>query len=475
MSAGQGAPRTRIRGAEIDGLSVDVLLESGRIAAIDPTDAAGPDRGGDADLVIEAAGGALLPGLHDHHVHLLAMAARRRGVDLDRIDTQEAFEAEIIETCVGPDWVRAAGYDEHRHGPLDRHRLDALAGPVPLRVQHRSGLSWVLSSAALERIGIDADAPVERDADGVPTGWVHRADGWLAARIGVQAPALAPVGHELAAFGITGVTDATVGLDPGRLGLLLAARAEGAIPQQLLLLGVDDEAELGRRAQRGPAKLLADEFGGLDPDALTDAIRAHHDRGRAVAIHAVTRAENIAAVAALRAAGVRPGDRIEHGSVLPTDLDAHLAAGGITVIIQPALVAERGDHHLRAVDPEDLPLLHRQASLLAAGVAVAAGSDAPVTSADPWRAIAAATDRRTRSGAVLGPAERVSARTALDWFLTPLDDPAGSPRRVEVGATADLCLLDVPLATMLAAPDASHVRATWIDGVRIDGVPGSMV
>ena len=133
------------------------------------------------------------------------------------------------------------------------------------------------------------------------------------------------------------------------------------------------------------------------------------------------------------------------------------------VELQPALVGERGDHHLGAVDADDLPLLHRQTSLLAAGVRVAAGSDAPVTSVDPWRAIATAADRHTRSGAVVGASERVDPAIALGWFLTPLADPGGPPRRVEVGESADLCLLDAPLATMLAAPDASHVRATWID------------
>ena len=137
------------------------------------------------------------------------------------------------------------------------------------------------------------------------------------------------------------------------------------------------------------------------------------------------------------------------------------------MIIQPALVGERGDHHLRTVEPTDLPLLHRQASLIDAGVAIAAGSDAPVTSVDPWRAIATASNRRSRSGVVVGAIERVDARTALDWFLTPLENPAGPPRRVAVGEPADLCLLDVPLVVMLESPDAAHVRATWIDGVMV--------
>jgi predicted amidohydrolase YtcJ len=234
-----------------------------------------------------------------------------------------------------------------------------------------------------------------------------------------------------------------------------------------VLLGVDadDDVAVDGWARVGPAKLLADEALGLDPGALAVRIAAHHAAGRLVAIHAVTRAENVAAVAALAEAGTLVGDRIEHGSVLPHDLDPFLAAHGVTVVVQPSLVAERGDHHLAEVDADDLPLLHRHASLLAAGVRVGVGSDAPVTSADPWAGIAAASTRRTRSGADLGfVAEAVPPRLALDWYLADPLDPGGPPRRVEPGAPGDLCLLDRPLDAALAEPSAGHVRSTWVGG-----------
>lgn len=456
--------RFLLRDAEVDGVRVDVLVVEGVIAAI------GADLADPGTIeIIDAAGGALLPGLHDHHVHLLAMAARMGAVDLDRCPSPEAVDLVIGEACAeAVDWVRAGGYDEHRHGPLTRDRLDALAGDAALRVQHRSGLAWMLSSTALHRVDADTstESCIERDDDGRPTGWVHRGDAWLAGRIGVTAPDLAPVGRELARLGITGITDATAELG-GRIELLHHARRSGAIPQHLLLLGAPAEIDVAGWAAHGPAKLLADEMLGLDPSALSAAIRTHHDEGRAVAIHAVSRVETIAAVTALREAGMLRGDRLEHGSVLPVELDGALAEGRVTVIVQPALVGERGDHHLATVDPDDLGVLHRQASLLAAGVPLAAGSDAPVTSADPWRAIATAADRRSRSGVEVGAVERVDARTALDWFLTPLDDPGGAPRRLTLGAPADLCLLAVPLAAMLAAPSAAHVRSTWIDGVMV--------
>jgi predicted amidohydrolase YtcJ len=455
--------RTVISNAEVDGRLVSVVIEDEIIAAIDVHPPAGETG------VIDANGAALLPGLHDHHVHLLAMAARDEGLDLDSLDDERAFDLALSHAAdsAGDGWVRASGYDEHRHGQIDCRRLDALVGATKVRVQHRSGLAWVLSSAGLEAVlSDDIPSGVELDASGKPTGRLLRLDAWLAERVGVSAPSLQKIGAQLSSFGITGVTDATYNLGAGRAELLRQAVQSGALPQSLTLLGVtdDERSSVEGWATVGPAKILVDEVVGLDVDLLAKQIEGHHSVGRAVAIHAVSRAETVTVVTALALAGMMHGDRIEHGSVLPADLDPLLEAGEVTVIVQPALVHERGDHYLEVVDGEDLPFLHRAATLLDAGVRVAAGSDAPVTSADPWRAIAAASTRTTRTGQRLGAAERVEAATALGWYLTDALDPSGPLRRVKVGARADLCLLDAPLAEVLADPNASHVRKTWVRG-----------
>jgi predicted amidohydrolase YtcJ len=455
--------RTVISNAEVDGRLVSVVIEDEIIAAVDerpPSGKAG---------AIDANGGALIPGLHDHHVHLLAMAARDEGLDLDALDDERAFDLALRHAVdsASDGWVRASGYDEHRHGALDFRRLDALVGATKVRVQHRSGLAWVLSSEGLDAVlGDDMPSGVELDANGRPTGRLLRLDAWLAERVGVTAPSLQKIGAQLSSFGVTGVTDATHKLGAGRAELLRQAVQSGSLPQSLTLLGVSDDerSSVEGWATIGPIKILVDEVVGLDVDLLAKQIEGHHCVGRAVAIHAVSRAETVTVATAMALAGMMPGDRIEHGSVLPTDLDSLLAAGGVTVIVQPALVRERGDHYLEVVDGEDLPFLHRAATLLNAGVRVAAGSDAPVTSADPWLAISAASTRTTRTGQRLGAAERVEAATALGWYLTDALDPSGPIRRVKVGARADLCLLDAPLSEVLANPNASHVRNTWVRG-----------
>ena len=237
------------------------------------------------------------------------------------------------------DWVRASGYDEHRHGPIDRHRLDAVVGDVAVRVQHRSGLGWVLSSAALRRSGCWTSRIGGRNgppasssaADGRLTGWLHRLDGWLGERVPPARGDLAEVSTSLAGHGITGVTDATHALDRARLATLRTPTrpASSAAPRAAGRRTTRTGAGAGPvwvRPSCWPTRCWAST-----PASWPNGSPQVHARRRPVAIHAVTRAENVAAVTALAEAGPFPGDRIEHGSVLPTDLDPLLVGGGVTV------------------------------------------------------------------------------------------------------------------------------------------------
>jgi predicted amidohydrolase YtcJ len=127
-------------------------------------------------------------------------------------------------------------------------------------------------------------------------------------------------------------------------------------------------------------------------------------------------------------------------------------------------VAERGDRYLAEVPAEDQASLYRIAGLKRAGVAVAASSDAPYSAPDPWAAMRAAVDRRTRVGGDLGREEAVDRATALSLYLGGFARPGGRRRRVAVGAPADLCLLALPLGEALQALDAGLVAATLVAG-----------
>jgi predicted amidohydrolase YtcJ len=236
----------------------------------------------------------------------------------------------------------------------------------------------------------------------------------------------------------------------------VVAVRSGALPQRVVVTGGPELA--GEPAPPGlawgPVKLVIDDAEYPPVDEVAAGIATAHHNARAAAIHCVTRTALALAVAAWDVAGPRPGDRVEHGSVVPDDLAGDLLRLGLTVVTQPGFVAERGDEYLAEVDPDDLPFLYRCRSLLALGVPVLASTDAPYTRPDPWRAIAAAVERRTPRGEVLGARERMSAADALALFT---DGP------VAVGRPADLCILSAPLR----APADVEVAATIRDGAVI--------
>ncbi len=266
------------------------------------------------------------------------------------------------------------------------------------------------------------------------------------------------------------MTDASVTNDEAQAGVFVGEIDRGALRQRLVLMSGGALAwPEGDAFQVGAVKVILDDHDLPDLEATVGTVVRAHASGRTVAVHCVAAGELAFALAVFEQAGSRPGDRIEHGGVVHPAAMAQIAALGLTVVTQPAFVFERGDRYLAEVDPRDLDALYPCASLMRAGIKVGGGSDAPYADADPWAAMSAAVSRTTRSGRPLGERERITPRAALNLFLGPFEDPGGAPRRLEVGAPADLCLLHAPLETVLARPDASHVAATLVGGEFIHG------
>ncbi|MEU5842105.1 amidohydrolase family protein [Rhodococcus sp. NPDC047139] len=454
-----------VRDVEVaDCRGVDVLVRDGIVTAVAP----GLCAPSSAD-VLDGRGGALLPGLHDHHIHLHALAAERDSVRCGPPALRTADDlASKLDAVPGQGWIRGVGYSEDVAGLLDCSSLDALHSQRPVRIQHRSGAVWFLNSVAAALTGLaTADHPgVERDERGNPTGRVWRADTWLRDRLpDVGPPSLADVGAELARYGITGLTDATPDLTPSTLDHLRISHADGSVPQRIRVLGAPlDYTSSSATFAPGPYKIVLADSGLPDLDDLAATIRRAHTAGRAVAVHCVSREAFAILLAVLTEVGSVPGDRIEHGALIPAESIDDIRQLGLQVVTQPGFLADRGDAYLRDVAPCDLADLYRCRSLLDGGVALALSSDAPYGPADPWAVITAAVARTCPTGDVVGKTERIAATTALERCLTPLDDPGGIPRSVRTGAPADLVLLDRPLHDALAAPTAEAVRATVIGG-----------
>lgn len=427
-----------IRNTELGSDRADVRCRNGRIVEI----GTGLVASGDEE-VIEARSGALLPGLHDHHIHLFALAAARASVKCGppEVKDRDALVAALASAATG-EWIRGIGYHESVAGMLDRQTLDALVSGRPVRIQHRSGKMWFVNSAAAKLLGLDADFD----------GRLFRQDEWLREHIATDVD-LAAVSRELASYGVTGVTDATPSNDDATAAELAAA----GMRQRVRLMGDDTLSQ-------GTLKIMLDEYALPDFDTLRARIAKAHANGRPTATHCVTRTELVFALSALIEAGTMRGDRIEHASVTDDETMALVVEAGVTVVTQPNFIAERGEQYLADVDSTDHRYLYRCRGFLDAGVPLGGGTDAPFGEPDPWAAIRAAVSRKTSDGRLIGPNETLSPERALALFTTPADVPGGAPRRIAVGEAADLCLLNRSWNEARQSLRHEHVAATILDG-----------
>lgn len=453
-----------IRRAELQsGALTDVRVEAGVVSAIgEMSPLAGEE-------VLDAQGGLLLPGLHDHHIHVAALAASLSSVRCGppEVTTRAAFAASL--QIQGTGWLRAIGYHETVAGMLDAATLDRIVSHRPVRVQHRSGRMWFLNSLALERVLADhAPPPGLERANGRFTGRLFDADRWLQAALASEPPSFAPVGTMLARVGVTGLTDMSPANDAFMARHFAAEQERASLPQRVLLAGTLalGDARLGESVHVGPAKLHLHEADLPALDEATAFVRAAHAQQRNVAVHCATEVELLFTLAAFHEAGSMPGDRIEHAAVAPDFAVSAIAERELAVVSQPHFIHERGDIYLQEVEANSRDHLYRLRAFVAAGVTLAAGSDAPFGGTDPWRAMAAAVSRATRAGACIGRTEALTPEEALALYL---GDPRALERlrQIRVGVAADLCLLDRPWREVREDLSARSVRATIIGGRRV--------
>ena len=420
-----------IRNAEIEGKITDVLLADGLIAEI------GINLKGDPHF--DAKGGALIPGLHDHHIHLNATAAAMNSV---RCGPQEvSSEADLIQALnqAGAGWLRGVGYHHSVAGEIDRAWLDDNGPNRPIRIQHRSGRLWILNSLAMAELDI-AEPPDGRllDSD-------------ISLRTKSQFPDLKPLINRLLSYGITGVTEVTPSNGMAEYENYLRA----ARPLRLSIMG---RAELSAK-QSQHLKLHYHDHDLPALESLANEIKQAHAVGRNIAAHCVTRAELMLTLAALDMAGPVYGDRIEHAAIADDAAIEWMKKLGVIVVTQPNFITEREAAYLKDVPRDEHKNLWRLKAFADAGLKVAAGSDAPFGNPNPWAAIAAAVKRPKGF-----EGEAISPEAALALYTKPANDAGAKPRKIEIGEPADLCLLDSSWADARRNLTDVKVQATWVGG-----------
>ncbi|MGY1807060.1 amidohydrolase [Blastococcus sp. SYSU D00669] len=379
------------------------------------------------------------------------------------------------------------------------------------------------------------DGRIEREADGSPQGTLHEGAVDLVARCqpvpGEEEllEGLLLGQRSLHAVGVTGWQDAIVGSYgslPDVLGTYLHAARSGLLTGRVVgalwwdrRRGTEQVADLvARRAAAGGAggtgrfratsvKIMQDGVAenftaamlapyldacgcrsgnrGLsyvDPDVLGAAVSLLHAEGFQVHLHAVgDRAVREALDAVGRAlADHGPRDlrhHVAHLQVVHPDDVPRFAQLGVAANLQALWAA-----HEPQMDELTIPFLGPErsgwqypfAALRDSGARLCAGSDWPVSSADPLQAMHVAVNRRAPGDGAgpaflpeqrLEPAEFLHAATLGSAWTNHADADTGS---LEPGKLADFAVLDAdPLAV---APDrigSTSVTETWVEGRRV--------
>jgi predicted amidohydrolase YtcJ len=486
-------------------LTRTVYAGKGRIVRVSSRDIA-PGTARTGARVIDCAGRTVLPGFHDAHCHIVALAESALTLDAGpgSVRSVEDIVNRVREAAAGlpaGTWIRCGGYNEFylaegRH-PLARD-LDRATTAHPVRLTHRSGHAHVLNSPALALAGIgnESEEPaggmIERDLEsGLPNGLLFGMGNWLAQRLAPPGEeemdaAMARAGRMLLSLGLTTLQDASPGNGMARWGRFLRWKKKGLFrPRIVMMFGAAEMESLQGRQPfydrqtglgSGAVKLTLDEVrGSLNPpqDELNQLMLAIQARGLQAAIHAVEETTVEAAISALEYAQARlPGSncrhRLEHCSVCTPQSAARLASLGACVVTNPAFIYYSGDRYLAEVPPAQMEHLYAVRTMLSAGIRTAAGSDAPVAGPDPLRGICAAVSRRSSGGRQVLAREAVTTMEALRMYTL---DAAWSCFRerqsgsITAGKDADLVVVSGdPLDAGLEWPVDAKVEMTILGG-----------
>jgi predicted amidohydrolase YtcJ len=143
--------------------------------------------------------------------------------------------------------------------------------------------------------------------------------------------------------------------------------------------------------------------------------------------------------------------RVEHAEQLPPGGVQRMAELGLVASVQPAFDARWGGPdgmYAARLGPDRAAALNPYAAMAAAGVALALGSDAPVTPLDPWGTVRAAVRHRT-PGSGLSARAAFTAHTRGGWRAAGLDDVGD----LVPGAPATFAVWEVAGELVVQTPD----------------------
>jgi predicted amidohydrolase YtcJ len=477
---------------------------------------------GEGNSCQDMGGRVLIPGLCDAHIHLLHYALGLRKIDCEVPSKAECLQRVQARAAATPpgEWILGHGWNQNEwpEGFGSADDLDAVAPHHPVYLTAKSLHSAWANHAALRLAGITASTPnpqggiIQRNVNGEPTGILLES---AAERVASAIPVTTPADHResllqaqerLLKMGITAVHDfdgqeCFSALQELRHQGVLQLRVLKSIPHQSLSAAVELGLQTGfgdDRLRIGAVKMFSDGALGPhtaamfapyenDPDnrgmLMMDAEEIYQEgllavtHGLSLAIHAIGDRANHEVLAGLELLKpLQPGlrHRIEHVQLLRPQDTGRLAALGIIASMQP-IHATSDMYMADAYWGKRSAYAYALQTQVAAGAALAFGSDAPVDSPNPFWGLHAAVTRQKADGSPgpLGwyPEQRLSVSQAIQGFTRGAAYAAGMEDRLGVimpGYRADLIVLErdpyhcPPADLRSLLPTATMVGAQWV-------------
>jgi predicted amidohydrolase YtcJ len=466
---------------------------------------------------VDSHGHVVMGGLQARSANLLAPPD---GTVTDIAGLQQELKTwaeENAEAVEAANLIVGFGYDESQLAekrPPDRDELDAVSNDLPIIIVHQSGHFGVANSKALSLAGITAQSGnppggvIRRRADGEPDG-VLEENAFFAALSGLLGKlgedgfkAFARAGAELwARFGYTTAQEGRS--MPGTVSVMKSVADEGGfaidvvtypdvlVDREFIAAHVSSSYE--NRLRVGGAKLTIDGspqgFTALrdrpyyDPvghyppgyagypaatmEQVVDAVDWAFENNIQILTHANGEGASDMLIAAVDAATKRHGiaDRrpvLIHGQFLRLDQVDALKRLGVFPSLFPMHTFYWGDwHREHTVGPALADDISPTGWLRSRGMIFGTHHDAPVAFPDSMRVLDATVTRRSRSGDIVGPDQRVDVMTALKAMtIWPAwqhfeEDDKGS---IAVGKLADFVIL---------SQDPTTVDPEMLDQLRV--------
>ncbi|MFA8439183.1 amidohydrolase [Pueribacillus sp. YX66] len=458
-------------------------------------------------IIIDGANRTVMPGLIDAHLHLKGVLSQYVSLSCDA--TNVTSIADIIQlihkkamTLPPNQWIRAMNYDtfylrEQRHPT--RWDLDQASTKHPIRLRHVTRHVSVLNSLALNMAGISkhssepANVTVDRDPiTNEPTGIIYGGDAWLSSTVIPPLSqteikqSISKLQTDLLKYGIVAVYDASPTNDvsdvflwtkiinddwPITVQLMTNIENYHSIKQQL---NEQPTVIKDGRLSLGHVKVVIESANGLNPnlDQLTEIAITCCKHHIPLAIHVVEPEMIAVAIEAIKQAekqtNVQLSHRFEHLSLCPDTFLKDIQRLQIDVVTNPSLIYDHGNRYVQDVEKVFHKWLYRMRTVKNHGITLAAGSDAPVATINPWKSMYTATSRKTRKGQYINKNEALTRQQMIQLFTTnaaKVSNWAHIRGKIAVGYNADFIVLNHnPLTCSLNQLKTLTAQQTWIDG-----------